>query len=89
MLAVTQLLMYASAVFYSFERLKQIPAAGLREAIEMNPLAYFSEQSRNLVVWGEPMDWWSYGWVTLVGLVVMIAGYKLFMGVKQAFADVI
>ncbi len=89
MLALTQILMYASAVFYSFDRLKQIPAASVQTLVRLNPLAYFSEQSRNLVAWGEPMDWHSYGWVTLSGLIAMIIGYKVFMNVKQAFADVI
>ena len=85
MLALTQILMYASAVFYPVDR---VPAS-LRTYIELNPLTFFSEQSRNLVVWGEPMNWSAYGWVTLSGAVFMFIGYKLFMSVKQAFADVI
>ncbi len=91
MLALTQILMYSSAVFYSvasLEQNKNVPEM-VRTLVRLNPLAYFSEQSRNLVVWGEPMNWTGYGWVTLSGLVAMIVGYKLFMGVKQAFADVI
>ena len=85
MLALTQILMYASAVFYPLER---VPA-GLRGYLGLNPLTFFSEQSRNLVVWGEPMNWTAYGWVTLSGTVFMVIGYRLFMSVKQAFADVI
>ncbi len=91
MLALTQILMYASAVFYSLAGLdqnKNVPDA-VRVLIRLNPLVFFSEQSRNLVVWGMPMDWVSYGWVTLTGLLAMTVGYKLFMNVKQAFADVI
>ena len=91
MLALTQILMYSSAVFYSLAGLmanKNVPP-WLRTAILWNPLAYFSEQSRNLVVWGTPMDWPMYGWMTLAGLAAMTIGYQLFMSVKQAFADVI
>lgn len=91
MLALTQILMYASAVFYSLAGLdqnKNVPDI-VRTVIRLNPLVFFSEQSRNLVVWGMPMNWEAFGWVTLSGLVAMTMGYKLFMGVKQAFADVI
>ncbi len=91
MLALTQILMYASAVFYSLAGMaanKNVPPA-LRQLIQLNPLAYLSEASRRLVVWGQPMEWVAYGWVTGAGLIAMICGYKLFMNVKQAFADVI
>lgn len=85
MLALTQILMYASAVFYPLDR---VPVE-IQGILRLNPLTFFSEQSRNLVVWGEPMNWVAYGWVTSSGAVAMVVGYKLFMGVKQAFADVI
>lgn len=85
MIAVTQILMYVSAVFYPLSR---VPAE-VRAWVSLNPLTFFCEQSRNLVVWGEPMNWEGYGWVTLSGALVMVLGYKLFMSVKPAFADVI
>ena len=50
---------------------------------------FFCEQSRNLVAWGEGMDWSGYATVTLAGLVVACVGYKLFVNVKPAFADVV
>ncbi len=83
--ALTQILMYASAVFYPLER---VPVE-IQPYIRLNPLTFFSEQSRNLVVWGDAMDWKSYGWVTLSGVLAMVVGYKLFMNVKPAFADVV
>ena len=88
MLALTQILMYASAVFYPLSKLDKVPFA-VQKLIRLNPLSFFSEQSRNLVVWGERMDWAAYGWVTCSGILFMIISYKLFMSVKQAFADVI
>ena len=89
MAVLTQILMYASAVFYPLEfALNKIPPA-LRPVFLLNPLVYFSEQSRNLVVWGEGMNWSGYAVVTATGLVAMVAGYKLFVNVKPAFADVI
>jgi lipopolysaccharide transport system permease protein len=86
MIALTQILMYASAVFYPISKVQPL---ALQKVIRLNPLAFFSEQSRNLIVWGEPMNWSAYGWVTLSGAIAMIVGYKVFMNVKPAFADVI
>ncbi len=88
MAAVTQILMYASAVFYTLSSLDKVPPQ-LVSIIRWNPLAFFCEQSRNLAVWGDPMDWHGYGWVTLSGVVAMLFSYKLFMNVKPAFADVV
>ena len=84
-LALTQVLMYASAVFYSID---QVPLE-LQPIVRLNPLSFLCEQSRNLIVWGDPMDWTAYGWVTLLGLVAAALSYKVFMSVKPAFADVI
>ena len=95
MLAVTQVLIYASAVFYPIasvdvakNHLHAVPAP-LRVLIHLNPLAYFCEQSRRLAVTGIPLDWAAYGRVTLVSLLAAFIGYRLFMSVKPAFADVI
>jgi lipopolysaccharide transport system permease protein len=85
MTALVQVLMYASAVFYPLSR---VPPE-VQSVLRLNPLTYFCEQSRNLVLWGDPMNWQGYGWVTLSGVVCMILGYKIFMNVKPAFADVV
>lgn len=83
--ALTQILMYASAVFYPLER---VPPE-IQGFLRLNPLTFFSEQSRGLVVWGESMDWWGYLWVTLSGVLATVVSYKIFMNVKPAFADVV
>ncbi len=88
MAALTQILMYASAIFYTLGSLDKVPAQ-IQSVIRVNPLAFFSEQSRNLVVWGDPMDWIGYLWVTLAGFIAMFISYKIFMNVKPAFADVV
>lgn len=83
---LTQVLMYASALFYSVE--KAPPA--LQAFLRLNPLAFFSEQSRNLAVWGDRgLDWQGYGVFTLVGLVFASTGYGVFLRLKHAFADVV
>ena len=85
MVAFTQVLMYSSAVFYPLSR---VPPP-LRAVLRFNPLVYLCEQSRNLVAWGEGMDWLGYATVTLSGFAVAFVGYKLFVNVKPAFADVV
>ena len=65
MLAVTTILMYASAVFY---RIDQVPVQ-IQTVVRLNPVAFFCEQSRDLAVRGLPMDWHWYGGVFLGGLV--------------------
>lgn len=84
-LALTQVLMYASAVFYPIERVPE----NIRWIVQLNPLCFLCEQSRNLVLWGESMDWSGYGWVSLSGAVAALVAYKIFMSVKPAFADVV
>ena len=89
MMALTQVLMYASAVFYPVSLLSRAPYPAIQWIVRLNPLCYLCEQSRNLMVWGEPMDWSAYGWVNFLGLVAALASYKIFMSVKPAFADVV
>ena len=87
--ALTQILMYASAVFYPVQSLDERVPAVVQAIIRLNPMTFFSEQSRNLMVWGETMDWKAYAWMTLSGVVAMIFSYKIFLNVKPAFADVV
>lgn len=78
-------LMYASAIFYSSAR---VPVE-VQPFVRLNPLAFLCEQSREMFVWGTPLDWEGYGWTLLVSTVVMFLGYAVFMRVRHAFADVV
>ncbi len=84
-IAMTQIIMYASAVFYSSAR---VPV-DVQPFVRLNPLAFLCEKSREVFVWGDPMDWSRYGWTLLVSVVVMFLGYAVFMRVRHAFADVV
>ncbi len=84
-LALTNLLMYASAVFYPIYRVPESVAPFVR----LNPVAFLCEESRNIFVWGETLNWSGYGWVTLAGFAFMLIGYAVFLRVKHAFADVL
>ncbi len=84
-LALTNLLMYASAVFYPINR---VPDSVL-PFVRYNPVAFVCEGSGRGVVWGGPLPWISFGWVTAAGALFMFAGYAAFLRVKHAFADVL
>ena len=86
MLAVTTILMYASAVFY---RIDQVEEPAYQTIVRLNPIAFLCEQSRNLSVRDLPMDWSGYGVVLGCGIVFAAAGYGVFMAVKRSFADVV
>ncbi len=85
MLALTTVLMYASAVFY---RVEQVPPQ-YQVYIRYNPIAYFCQQSRDLAVRGFPVQWSWYAGVFAAGLVFAGIGYGVFMRAKPAFADVV
>ena len=85
-LAVTTILMYASAVFY---RVDQVEEPAYQAIVRLNPIAFLCEQSRNLAVRDLPMDWSGYGVVLGCGVVFAVVGYGVFMSVKRSFADVV
>ena len=85
MLALTTILMYASAVFY---RIEQVPPQ-YQVFIRYNPIAYFCQQSRDLAFRGFPVDWRWYGGILGTGAVFALVGYGVFMRAKSAFADVV
>ena len=86
MLALTTILMYASAVFY---RIEQVEDPRYQIFVRLNPVAFCCEQSRNLAVRGTALNWDWYGSAFAGGLLFAILGYTIFMGVKDAFADVV
>ncbi len=85
MLALTTVLMYASAVFY---RIEQVPAQ-YQIYIRYNPIAYFCQQSRDLAIRGFPVQWSWYAGVCAAGVMFAALGYGVFMRAKPAFADVV
>lgn len=82
---LSQVLVYASAIFYPIER---VPA-GLQPILRLNPLAFLAEQSRNLTIWGIPPRWEGYGVVLGASLLFATAAYAVFTRVKHTFADVL
>ena len=82
---VTTMLMFVSPVFFPEERLPE----SLQGLLWLNPLAPMIENVRACTVDGLPPDWPAWCVSSLIGLVVMMAGYTWFYKSKNAFADVL
>ena len=85
MLALTTILMYASAVFY---RIEQVPPQ-YQKFIRYNPIAFFCQESRDLAFRGFALEWRWYAGMFAAGAVFAVVGYGVFMRAKPAFADVV
>ena len=79
-----QILMFASAIFYSINR---VPPQ-VRRYLLLNPIAGIINQVRSVVLWGISPDWSYYLAVLTFGLIILMIGYAFFMRTKGAFADV-
>jgi len=81
----TAVLMFLSPVFY--------PASAVpkefRWAIDWNPMTFFVEQARKVLVFGELPDFTGIAWMTLGGLAVAWLGLAFFQRARDGFADVI
>lgn len=81
----TAMLMFMSPVFY--------PASAVpkefRWAIDWNPMTFFVEQARKVLVFGELPDFTGIVWMMFAGLVVAWLGLAFFQHARDGFADVI
>ena len=90
-LLATQMLFFATPIFYSLQRVKQ---PSFRRVLEINPLTHAIEDMRRIMMWTgsgpAPHPEWSWWLGTMaVSAVVALLGYAFFMKSKRAFADVI
>jgi lipopolysaccharide transport system permease protein len=81
---LVMILMYASAIFYPPAK---VPMA-FRPLVDWNPLSVMIEQVRRTILWGMPLEWEAWAFVTGCAVIVFFGGYAFFMRSKHAFADV-
>jgi lipopolysaccharide transport system permease protein len=85
---VIQVVMYASAIFYSAVRISALaPNAWI--VVRFNPVLLAIELTRNTALWQQPMNYRHLGYLYVCGLVTCWLGYVLFRKLKPAFADVL
>jgi len=82
---ISAMLMFLSPVFYPASSLKE----PYRDWIAFNPLTTMIEQTRQLVLFGQPPDWHALGLYTLAAVAVLLIGYAWFQRTRDGFADVL
>ena len=78
-------LLFLSPVFYPSSAL---PSA-YRQWLSLNPLTFFIEEARNVLIWGGTTDWVSWGIAYVTSLATAWLGFAWFQRTRNGFADVI
>jgi lipopolysaccharide transport system permease protein len=82
---ITTVLLYLSPIFYPISILPKT----YQMLMQFSPLTYVVEQSRNIMLWKQGMDWNMWAIYTFLALVTMCLGFIWFRLTKKGFADVI
>lgn len=82
---ITTVLMFTSPLFFP---LSSLPAS-IQPYLALNPLAYFIEQTRAVMIFGELPSMKIYILVNVFSLMVLIIGYGFFQKTRKGFADVL
>lgn len=82
---LVQLLMFLSPVFYPVAALPE----SIRSWLQLNPLALVIEQTRGIVLFGQPPAWTPYLLCLLATLLIALLGAWWFARTRQGFADVL
>lgn len=85
MQALSQMLLFASAVFYP---LAKIPAAAWA-VLRFNPILLGINLARDAVLWDQPLNYTHLAYLYGTGLAACYIGYAVFRRLKPAFADVL
>lgn len=82
---VMTVLLFASPVFYPVSSIPQ----SMQQALMFNPLTVVIEQTRRILIDGQPPQWGALGNYSLIALVITWAGYAWFQKMRKGFANVI
>ncbi|KVT13820.1 ABC transporter permease [Burkholderia sp. MSMB1078WGS] len=78
-------LMFLSPIFFPLSSLPE----NIRKLVYWNPLTFPIEQSRNVLIWGKPIDWTIWSGYLAISLIVSWIGFAWFQKTRKGFADVI
>lgn len=82
---MTTVLMFLSPIFFPVSALPK----DYQALMHLNPLTLVIEQTRNVLLWGEPLNSISYGLYVLIAALVAWTGFALFQKTRRGFADVL
>ncbi len=81
----TRLLFFLTPIVYPLERVPE----KYMWIMKLNPLSMIVDSFRNVLLWGEPLNWVEWGIWVVLGFAVVILGYVWFSKTRTGFADVI
>jgi lipopolysaccharide transport system permease protein len=84
---VSQILLYASGVFFSPASIREMPV--LWDVLKWNPLLHTVDLARRALLWHQPIDVLTLGYTWAAGLALLLLGGWFFKKTQPAFADVI
>jgi lipopolysaccharide transport system permease protein len=82
---LTTVLLFLSPIFYS----KSTLPPEFQWLMNINPLTFIIEQSRDVLIWGKLPDWQGLGVYSVFSGLGMWIGYSWFQKTRKGFADVI
>lgn len=82
---VLRMLLFLTPIFYDSDRIPH----PWHYILRINPIAYFVDQTRRVLIYGQWPDWWILGGITVLSVIVFQLGYLWFMRTKKGFADVL
>ncbi|MBY8096172.1 ABC transporter permease [Vibrio fluvialis] len=82
---LTTVLMFTSPLFFPLSALPE----SLQPFLMLNPLAYFIEETRSIVIFGNYPSWWMLAVAYAVTLLIAFVGFAFFQKTRKGFADVI
>ncbi|MBV5311450.1 MAG: ABC transporter permease [Chromatium okenii] len=83
--SVTTILMFLSPVFYPATALPE----SFRTLLYLNPLTFFIEQTRNVLIIGIAPNWSQWLLALALGMMIAMAGFAWFQKSRRGFADVL
>jgi len=81
----TTVVMFLSPVFYASSALPE----RYRWLLQLNPLTFIIEQSRDVLVWGRLPNWTGLLLYAVASLLVAQLGFRWFQKARRGFADVL
>lgn len=82
---VTTVLMFLSPIFYPIVALPE----KYRPFMQISPLTFVIEQARDVMIWGNDMDWRLWAFYLLLSSLIAWLGFAWFQKTRKGFADVL
>ena len=82
---ITQIVFWSSGVFYSSLKVMEVPQ--IWAFLKWNPVLLATENIRSIVLWGISPDIAQIGYLYVVAVLCLLAGFTLFSRLKCGFSD--